>query len=88
MKKKTRTSIKSQPPVSIVADLIPETPVSTKKTNGTNGKHKEKPVSDGYHYDDLDSRELLRILSEMRNGNFAVRMPVDKLGIAGKFAIH
>jgi len=32
----------------------------------------------------LDARELLKILSEMRNGNFNVRMPVDQLGINGK----
>ena len=32
----------------------------------------------------LDNRDLLKVLSEVRNGNFAVRMPVDKLGISGK----
>ncbi|WP_345256226.1 HAMP domain-containing protein [Flaviaesturariibacter amylovorans] len=32
----------------------------------------------------LDNRQLLKILSEVRNGNFAVRMPVDQVGISGK----
>ncbi|MDP4212702.1 MAG: HAMP domain-containing protein, partial [Bacteroidota bacterium] len=32
----------------------------------------------------LNSRQLLSILSEMRNGNFSVRMPVDLLGLDGK----
>ncbi|GAA4465957.1 HAMP domain-containing protein [Nibrella saemangeumensis] len=32
----------------------------------------------------LDERELLGVLSEVRNGNFRVRMPIDKLGISGK----
>jgi HAMP domain-containing protein len=34
--------------------------------------------------EELDSRELLKVLSEMRNGNFNVRMPIDKIGISGK----
>src|SRR5207244_10723245 len=34
--------------------------------------------------DKLDKRELLRILSEVRNGNFSVRMPIDQVGVTGK----
>jgi HAMP domain-containing protein len=32
----------------------------------------------------LDNRELLRILTEVKSGNFAVRMPVDQVGVSGK----
>src|SRR5216117_262788 len=32
----------------------------------------------------LDSRLLLRILTEFRNGDFTARLPVDSTGIAGK----
>jgi hypothetical protein len=32
----------------------------------------------------LDPKELLRILLEVKNGNFNVRMPIDKYGIDGK----
>ncbi len=32
----------------------------------------------------FDSRELLRVLTEMKNGNFSARMPVDQVGISGK----
>ena len=32
----------------------------------------------------LDNRELLRVLTEVRNGNFSVRMPFDQVGISGK----
>ena len=32
----------------------------------------------------LDNRELLRVLTEVRNGNFAVRMPFDQIGLSGK----
>ena len=32
----------------------------------------------------LNDRELLKVLTEVKNGNFKVRMPIDKLGIHGK----
>jgi HAMP domain-containing protein/signal transduction histidine kinase/CheY-like chemotaxis protein len=56
------------------------TPAIT-KTNG-NGKH-HKNGKDEPH-DVIDDRELLRILLEVKEGNFSVRMPGDKLGISGK----
>ena len=34
--------------------------------------------------DDLDKKELLRILIKVRNGDFSVRMPIDGVGIDGK----
>jgi hypothetical protein len=34
--------------------------------------------------DVLDKRELLQILTEVKNGNFSVRMPIDKVGLNGK----
>ncbi|HYC29225.1 MAG TPA: HAMP domain-containing protein, partial [Chitinophagaceae bacterium] len=33
---------------------------------------------------DMDMRELLYVLNEVRNGNFSVRMPIDHVGVAGK----
>ncbi|MFY2558682.1 HAMP domain-containing protein [Corallococcus terminator] len=36
--------------------------------------------------DTLDSRQLLRVLTAVRKGDFSVRMPVDKVGNAGKVA--
>src|SRR4051812_19488231 len=32
----------------------------------------------------LDDKELLRILIQVRNGNFTVRMPIDETGVKGK----
>ena len=32
----------------------------------------------------LDTKELLRVLTEVKNGNFSVRMPIDHYGINGK----
>ncbi|MCP3136137.1 HAMP domain-containing protein [Pyxidicoccus xibeiensis] len=34
----------------------------------------------------LDSRQLLRVLTAVRKGDFSMRMPVDKVGSAGKVA--
>ncbi|HYE53527.1 MAG TPA: HAMP domain-containing protein, partial [Chitinophagaceae bacterium] len=61
-------------------------------------KGKSKPVKEvfktaapangngnGHHAaDELDQRELLQVLAEVRNGNFSVRMPIDKVGLSGK----
>jgi len=32
----------------------------------------------------FDNKELLKVLSEVRNGNFNVRMPIDQIGLEGK----
>jgi hypothetical protein len=34
--------------------------------------------------DFIDNRELLRVLTEVRNGNFSARMPFDQVGLSGK----
>jgi HAMP domain-containing protein/signal transduction histidine kinase/DNA-binding response OmpR family regulator len=34
--------------------------------------------------DELDMRQLLQVLSEVKNGNFTVRMPADNIGWSGK----
>src|SRR6478735_9240800 len=92
MKRKTKASAKSMSPSNIASGLVPETMANIKKTNGTNikktnganGKHKNKISANGINHNELDAPELLRVLSEIRNGNFSVRMPIDKLGINGK----
>jgi len=84
MKRKTKASAKSMSPANIAAGLEPETVAIIKKTNGTNGKHKARVAANGINHDDLDAPELLRVLGEIRNGNFSVRMPIDKMGINGK----
>ncbi|MGZ4043352.1 MAG: hypothetical protein ACXVO9_09125, partial [Bacteroidia bacterium] len=71
-----------------------------KKVNGTNGHGKKlnvsgkKAKSKGHISNDLviesapssslDSTELLNILLEVKNGNFDVKMPINKVGISGK----
>src|SRR5688572_7650497 len=41
---------------------------------------KELPADEGA----LDKKLLLKVLSEIKNGNFMVRMPIDRDGIDGK----
>ncbi len=59
----------------------------------TKKKHTEStviypPVAETTPYEQLnglmDNRELLRVLTEVKNGNFSVRMPFDQVGLSGK----
>ncbi|HMK19419.1 MAG TPA: HAMP domain-containing protein [Chitinophagaceae bacterium] len=60
------------------------TPVISGKANGNgNGGKQHKNANNG-SIDEIDSYELLRLLLEVKEGNFSVRMPGDKLGISGK----
>src|SRR5437762_5579017 len=89
MKKKLKTPLGSGVPLSLTKGLIPAETVVTKKTNGnsekTNGNGKPKQSQKNVdEYDILNERELLKVLSEVKNGNFKVRMPIDKMGVTGK----
>jgi HAMP domain-containing protein/signal transduction histidine kinase/CheY-like chemotaxis protein len=64
--------------------------VLVKKSSKTK---KEKPVAAVLHpqldpglqmTSVLDHRELLKVLTEVKNGNFAARMPFDQVGLSGK----
>jgi HAMP domain-containing protein/signal transduction histidine kinase/CheY-like chemotaxis protein len=66
---------------NITLDVQP--PVIARKTNSNGAKPQKNGKNDGYS-DDIDKQELLRILLEVKEGNFSVRMPGDKLGISGK----
>jgi HAMP domain-containing protein/signal transduction histidine kinase/DNA-binding response OmpR family regulator len=55
------------------------------KPNSQNGIHQASNGHDQTPGPQLfDDRELLTVLSEVKNGNFKVRMPIDKVGIQGK----
>ena len=69
--------------------IVPDTgdttpPASVSKKTKAKAKPKSNGVHENGHDDVLDTRELLRILSEVKNGNFSVRMPVDQIGLNGK----
>ena len=56
-----------------------------KHDNGSNkGKDENSSGNITQFSDELNNRELLKVLTEMRHGNFSVRMPIDKIGISGK----
>ncbi|HEY1167339.1 MAG TPA: HAMP domain-containing protein [Chitinophaga sp.] len=42
------------------------------------------PVAETVTTDELNPHQLLQVLSEVKNGNFSARMPVDNLGLTGK----
>jgi HAMP domain-containing protein/signal transduction histidine kinase/CheY-like chemotaxis protein len=53
--------------------------------NGTASKKKSTAkINNDLLSDELDTRQLLQVLSEAKGGNFSVRMPVDKIGVNGK----
>ncbi len=53
------------------------------KKNG-NGTGKTALLEPGGEEWILDSKDLLWVLTEVRNGNFSVRMPIDQIGVRGK----
>jgi HAMP domain-containing protein/signal transduction histidine kinase/DNA-binding response OmpR family regulator len=49
-----------------------------------NGKKKGVVEVDPDLLTDFDSKQLLKVLTEVKNGNFSVRMPIDEIGLNGK----
>ncbi|MET0394022.1 MAG: HAMP domain-containing protein [Chitinophagaceae bacterium] len=79
MKKKPK-----QQPAAVTAEVDTGLLSNGTSARKKNGSTTHRMTASEYDPDELDNRELLKVLSEVRNGNFAVRMPVDKLGISGK----
>jgi HAMP domain-containing protein/signal transduction histidine kinase/DNA-binding response OmpR family regulator len=71
-------------PVEFVAKVEPVdiVPIADGKKAPRKAKSKVPIALDAE--DVLDARLLLKVLSEVRNGNFGMRMPVDQVGITGK----
>jgi HAMP domain-containing protein/signal transduction histidine kinase/DNA-binding response OmpR family regulator len=57
---------------------------SNKKPTVQNSDHYSLLESKSNDSTMIDSRELLRVLTEVRAGNFSVRMPFDQVGLSGK----
>ncbi len=82
MKRKTKSSLATVSDTELIA-VKPH----TSKTNGkpTIGKSTNKISTDNIQFaDELNIRELLTILAAVKNGDFSVRMPIDKIGVSGK----
>ena len=60
------------------------TPNIAGKANGSGNGSKQNKNGNNGSIDEIDNYELLRLLLEVKEGNFSVRMPGDKLGISGK----
>jgi hypothetical protein len=72
-----------------VATLAAEKPngKSNGKANGKKKKVEVYPRIEASPYElsgMLDNRELLRVLTEVKSGNFTTRMPFDQVGLSGK----
>src|SRR5688572_21888533 len=67
--------------VNETAELVVTEAISAEETNR---KVLLKSKHDDQLRDELDERELLKVLLEVRNGNFSVRMPIDRVGMSGK----
>ena len=81
MKKTSKAAKTSTPSAAEKITLDVPAPIISGKTNG-NGKDHDK--NEKVHEAEIDNYELLKVLLEVKEGNFSVRMPVDKLGISGK----
>ena len=60
-----------------------------KKTNAAvateaTAKNRRSNIKPSAEDDSLSYADLLKVLTEVKNGNFSIRMPFDKLGISGK----
>jgi HAMP domain-containing protein/signal transduction histidine kinase/CheY-like chemotaxis protein len=84
MAKKIRIAKASTEAVTLAR---PKTKTPAKKSKTPRAGSATPPKSNhavGSADDVLDNRELLRVLTEIRNGNFSVRMPFDQVGVPGK----
>src|SRR5689334_8480688 len=67
------------------AVITPEEKNGARSNGHTNGHANGKSVaSSDDHFSDLDLKNLLRVLMEVKNGNFEVRLPIDHTGLTGK----
>ncbi|HEX6846782.1 MAG TPA: HAMP domain-containing protein, partial [Chitinophagaceae bacterium] len=82
MKRNSKTSKAGTASSADNITLDVPTPIITAKTNGKGDKHNKNGKSGAV--DEIDNYELLKLLLEVKEGNFSVRMPADKLGISGK----
>src|SRR6478672_7988719 len=89
--KKTKTNGAVHAPVTpILADKAPvaKAPSKNGSKNGTKHENGKSKVPVPYSPEELDamidSKQLLKVLAEVKNGNFGVRMPNDGLGLSGK----
>ncbi|HYG17730.1 MAG TPA: HAMP domain-containing protein [Ohtaekwangia sp.] len=67
----------------VTAAVLSQSP-PTKKRKTKAYQSFASPIQQADVTDFIDNRELLRVLTDVRNGNFAARMPFDQVGLSGK----
>jgi HAMP domain-containing protein len=67
---------------SSIKEVTAAEPTSKKNRVKTNGTH--VPSANVQFFDGADGSQLLHVLTEVKNGNFSVRLPIDRLGMDGK----
>ncbi len=73
--------------IAMVTIAVPSFPPVKKGRVAKRGGRKYELAGDDFSENDsLDASELLNILIEIKNGNFDVKMPVNKTGLSGKIA--
>jgi len=81
-------SVKATNPAALVKKIKAKQPHTNGVTRTPGKKIKTKPFISPYTLHDdpdmVDNRYLLQILTEVKNGNFEVRMPIDQTGLSGK----
>jgi HAMP domain-containing protein/signal transduction histidine kinase/CheY-like chemotaxis protein len=66
------------------AEVLPAAKNPRKKARAKSIKSAAAAPSPAQLHDFIDYRELLRVLTEVKNGNFSTRMPFDQVGLSGK----
>src|SRR5688572_4919112 len=69
------------PDLTATGDAMPAPAPILAADKEKNGFHRNGEVPSA-----IDASELLRVLAAVRNGDFSVRMPLDRTGLAGKVA--
>jgi HAMP domain-containing protein len=88
MNKNTNRTSKNAAPTDVGPAVISKK--GTLKQNGitaspANGNAHEKEGNSTLQFQDaIHNLELFQVLGEVRNGNFSVRMPIDRTGVSGK----
>ncbi len=92
---KTKVAVKGKRK-KVVKDLVKGVKKKLKKNGQSNGHSKPNGHgngdSNGFRHgssqslslDVAGSKDLLHVLTEVKNGNFSVRMPIDEVGLNGK----
>jgi HAMP domain-containing protein/signal transduction histidine kinase/CheY-like chemotaxis protein len=85
-KKAKPNGASSAPITPVLSEEAIATPIKKNgKSNGSKSSNGQEPSYGPAEIDGfIDGRQLLKILVEVKNGNFASRMPSDSIGLSGK----